>query len=176
MGNALTAAGKKVPKYLQTVAATGKTELPTDHATAAFAMSCFWTGEYELGNIDGVVQTEAGFLDGREVTLVEFDESQVSLESLAKQAAQVRCAQKVFTAEGEGVAGLAGGKLDRSYRPAPVADQKKQLANWTNLARVPGLNEMQKTKLNALAPRDMQQAMQWLSPRQRKVFAEVVKH
>ena len=36
----------------------------------AFAMFCFWTGEYTLGKIDGVVTTEAGFFEGREVSLM----------------------------------------------------------------------------------------------------------
>ena len=36
----------------------------------AFAQSCFWTGEMKLGQIEGVVRTEAGFIGRREVTLV----------------------------------------------------------------------------------------------------------
>ena len=29
------------------------------------AQGCFWVGEHEIGQIDGVVTTEAGFLDGQ---------------------------------------------------------------------------------------------------------------
>jgi hypothetical protein len=46
----------------------------------AFAQSCFWTGEMKLGQIEGVVRTEAGFIGGREVTLVEYASEQLALE------------------------------------------------------------------------------------------------
>ena len=59
---------------------------PTERV--AFAQYCFWTGEMKLGQIEGVVRTEAGFFKGREVTLVDHDPSRVSLEKLASQARQ----------------------------------------------------------------------------------------
>ena len=33
-------------------------------------MHCFWTGEMKLGQLKGVLETEAGFIGGHEVTLV----------------------------------------------------------------------------------------------------------
>ena len=167
MISALGAAKRPVPKYLQTVAASG---VETNHAKAAFSMSCFWTGEYELGKIDGVVSTEAGWLDGHEVTLVQYDKSLLTLSSLAKQAAEVRCANRVYTDEGKSLGRLPGGKLE-GYRPASDSDQNKQISRLTALHTVPGFNEMQKTKINSLAPRSTEQALQWLSPRQLKYLA-----
>ncbi len=159
-------AQRPVPKYLQSLRATSMP--PAKLGSAAFAMSCFWTGEYELGNIDGVVATEAGWLDDREVTLVRFDPQRVSLGSLAKQAAKVRCAEKIYTEDPQAIGRSAAGKLDGSYRIAAPSDQKRQLAQWPELAGVPDLNAMQLTKLNALAPRDRNAALEWLSPNQRK--------
>ena len=52
---------------------------------AAFGMYCFWTGEMNLGSIEGVVKTEAGFLDGREVTRVWYHNQALSLDELARQ-------------------------------------------------------------------------------------------
>ena len=52
-------------------------------ARVAFVQYCFWTGEMELGQIAGVLRTEAGYFQGREVTLMDYDPAQVSLESLA---------------------------------------------------------------------------------------------
>ncbi len=54
----------------------------------AFAQSCFWTGEMKLGQIEGVVRTEAGFFKGREVTLVEYAPERIALEALARQAGE----------------------------------------------------------------------------------------
>ena len=167
MISALKKHKRPVPNYLTTLVAVND---QSTHATAAFAMHCFWTGEYRLGGIDGVIATEAGWLDGREVTLVKYDKERLGIDSLARQAAQVRCAEKVYTQAGTSLAGLRGGKLDKSYRPASSSDQKKQISRWQGINEVPGLNQMQLTKINSAAPKSVKDAMQWLSPRQRKAF------
>ena len=154
---------RPVPKYLRTIQAVSN---QSKHDQVAFAMHCFWTGEYKLGGIDGVIATEAGWFDGREVTLVKYDKDRLSLDSLANKAAQVRCAEKVYTKDGRSVAGLSGGTLTSSYRTAPASDQKKQISRWAAVTQLPTLNAMQLTKINALAPKDMRSALEWLSPRQ----------
>lgn len=155
---------RPVPKYLQTLAADS-----SQQDMAAFAMSCFWTGEYQLGKIDGVVATEAGWLDNREVTLVRYDRKKLPLNALAKEAAKVRCAQKIYTRDSAKVGGLASGRLDSSYRAAKQSDQKRQLIRFEQLRGISTLNDMQLTKLNALAPIDLGLALEWLSPNQRSL-------
>lgn len=156
---------RDVPKYLSTAAVVAD---QSSHAQVAFAQHCFWTGEYNLGGIEGVITTEAGWLDGREVTLVRYDKNNLALASLARQASQVRCADKVYTAEGRSLAGLRGGTLDESYRTASASDQKRQISRWPAISQVPGINAMQLTKINSLAPKNTSLALQWLSPRQRE--------
>jgi len=77
--------------FAQEASAPGKVQTKR----VAFAQSCFWTGEMKLGQIEGVVRTEAGFFKGREVTLVEYAPGQVSLEDLAaaqdKRASLIPC-------------------------------------------------------------------------------------
>ncbi len=160
---ALDAAKRPTPKYLQSLVSS---TTPRTQSMAAFAMHCFWTGEYELGKIDGVTATEAGWLDGREVTLVRYDTSELSLESLARQAAKVRCADKMYTPNGKSIGQLAAGKLDKSYRTASASDQKRQLGNWSAWRKIPAINATQLTKLNAIGPRDQSAALAWLSPSQ----------
>lgn len=41
--------------------------------TATFSMYCFWTGEGTFGAIPGVIETEPGYQDGKEVVKVQFD-------------------------------------------------------------------------------------------------------
>lgn len=168
LAQALRAADRDVPQYLTTLVAS-----TDDHPyeKAAFAMSCFWTGEFQLGNIPGVVTTEAGWFDGREVTLVRYDLRQIALKELAKRAARVQCAHKIYTTDAQHDSRLAFGRLDQSYRPAAPSDQKKQLSRWPAFQRIPGINAVQLTKLNALVPINKPQAMQLLSPRQRDWFA-----
>ena len=133
-------------------------------------MACFWTGEYQLGKIEGVVATEAGWYDNREVTLVTYHKKLISLNDLVAQAASVRCAQRVYPLPGESVdRNRFDSKplhLDK-YRLAAFSDQKKQLENWPEIRRITTLTAMQATKINALAPDDRGKALQWLSPRQR---------
>lgn len=170
---ALKAAKRPVPNYLY----AASVELDTvKHKQAAFAMFCYWVGEYELGKIDGVVATEAGWLEGREVTLVRYHRDQLALLELARKAAEVKCARKVFApteAERREIADLTRltvGPLDDRYRTAKASDQKKQIESW-DLSGVSGLTPMQLTKINALAPDNLERALEWLSPRQRGEFA-----
>lgn len=57
--------------------------------------------------------------------------------------------------------------LGAGYRVAPTSDQMRQMSGYEELLELPGLTEMQKTKLNALIRSDREQAMTWLSPRPR---------
>ena len=84
MRRALDLSGKAVPKYLELL----EEELAAREAglqTATFSMYCFWTGEGVFGAIPGVIETEPGFQDGKEVVKVLFDPSVVSRADLEKQ-------------------------------------------------------------------------------------------
>ena len=81
MSEALQTVHKKVPPYLIGLAQEYDYENIDD---ATFGMYCFWTGEMNLGSIEGVVKTEAGFFDGREVTRVWYHNQTLSLDELAR--------------------------------------------------------------------------------------------
>ncbi|MBK7871223.1 MAG: thioredoxin family protein [Saprospiraceae bacterium] len=88
--------GEKAPNYLNLLCE----ELTAEAAgaqTATFSMYCFWTGEGQLGQLDGVVATEPGFMNGREVVQVKFNSNIISFEKLVKTGSQVQCADQVFT-------------------------------------------------------------------------------
>lgn len=53
--------------------------------TATFSMYCFWTGEGTFGNLPGVIETESGYQDGKEVVKVQFNPSVTSRAELEKQ-------------------------------------------------------------------------------------------
>ena len=166
MIEALEAVGRPVPSYLRAVAAEHDRE---NLRTAVFSMSCFWTGEYQLGSIGGVVTTEAGFYQGREVTLVVYHQEQLALDTLIEEAAARRCAKSVYIESGSMAAagGLKVKQFDRSgYRRAPASDQKRQLQRWLAVHDGLQLTPLQLTKLNALMPDNRKAAYGWLSPRQ----------
>ena len=70
MAQALQTQGRSVPGYLESL------RVHTEYSQvsqALFFQHCFWTGEMRLGSIPGVLKTEAGFYDRRDVTKVWYD-------------------------------------------------------------------------------------------------------
>ena len=124
--------------------------------TVAFAQSCFWAGEVALGQVTGVIATEAGWIDGKEVTLVRYRPDLVPLETLIAQAERAGVSDEIYRSP------------DDAYRRADEADQKRQISDSV-FSRIE-LSEMQRTKINAWATVDMQQALAWLTPAQLEQF------
>ncbi|MDX6766558.1 MAG: VPGUxxT family thioredoxin-like (seleno)protein, type 2 [Candidatus Methylacidiphilales bacterium] len=148
----------------------GKTEKATPdrgRERVAFAQACFWTGEMRLGQIEGVVRTEAGFFQGREVTLVEYQPDAISLGDLVREALARQCAESIFVASEsqkkaalEAAEGRSVGLLDASYLRAPESDQKKQIQGTSAEGRV--LTADQATKVNAFIRSDPARAAAYL--------------
>ncbi len=161
---ALHKAQRPVPAWLGLLASEQSPRLQQ----VALAMGCFWTGEMQIGQMDGVITTEAGFIGGREVTLVQYDPAVLSLAQLANAAGKVRCADALYV-PGAVVAGAraAGLKVEAlaGYRAAPASDQKKQLQG-TGAARL-NLGAAQATKVNAWIRAEPAKALQYLTPAQR---------
>ena len=138
----------------------------------AFAQYCFWTGEMQLGQIEGVVGTEAGYFHGREVTLVEYDPGRITLERLVQEAKHAGVADRLHLPAGSAQAGPAiagvtlGAPLDGNYRKAPASDQKKQLAG-TPYERLK-LTPEQATKVNAFVRVNAAKTLEWLTAAQRE--------
>ncbi|MEO8616310.1 MAG: VPGUxxT family thioredoxin-like (seleno)protein, type 2 [Luteolibacter sp.] len=109
----------------------------------AIAQYCFWEGEKTLGGMDGVLRTEAGYIQGREVTLVDYDPAKLPLAELTRKAQAAGVATHVFPSP-------------EGYRKAPEADQKRQLQG-TPYARM-NLTPEQATKVNAFVRTDPERA------------------
>ncbi|MFN0215785.1 MAG: VPGUxxT family thioredoxin-like (seleno)protein, type 2 [Saprospiraceae bacterium] len=96
MRRALDLTGLAAPRYLELL----EEELSARESglqTATFSMYCFWTGEGTFGAIPGVIETESGFQDGKEVVKVQFDPavtSRADLEKLTQPKSMTACAKK----------------------------------------------------------------------------------
>lgn len=164
---ALDQAKRPIPRYLSLLQAEHATELKS----AAFSMYCFWTGEMKLGQIEGVVTSEAGFIGAHEVTLLRYDPKTISLTKLIEAATKVDCANGVYLPSGD-FKSISNKRLPLAtlsgYRAAPASDQKKQLSG-TNVSHL-NLTPAQATKLNAWLHQHPQLAVKYLSPRQQAAF------
>jgi hypothetical protein len=163
----LTQAKRPVPVYLTLLAAEHSPKLKE----AVFAMYCFWTGEMALGQIDGVVTTEAGYMDGHEVTRVKYDPAVISLPQLIAAAEKVECANAISVPSAD----LSSAKTTRlkigtisGYRTAPVSDQKKQI--FGTAAENLSLSPAQATKVNAWIRIDAAKASSFLAPSQQALL------
>jgi len=165
----LKASKRQVPKYLETVAIENNTK---NHGVSAFAMHCFWAGEVNLGRIEGVVTTDAGWIENHEVARTVYNKEKITLRALARKARDAKSALKVYTPDNEanGLKDLSTGQLDGRYHKAKASDQKKNIEGWQALKEVPGLTKMQKTKINAFISAGRAKALDWLSPRQRQAL------
>ena len=132
---------------------------PATKTTSQLALSqaCFWTGERVIGAIDGVVSTEAGWLGGREVTLVEYQPDVVTPDAIIDVAKKRHCANTVHHP----------GDL-KGYRKAADSHQKHTL-NRSPLAKL-DLTPYQETKINAFIGSDVKKALSYLTPRQREML------
>ena len=150
MISALKAAKRPVPDYLQWVVE----DKPNKQAT--FSMACYWSGETCLGDIRGVTTTRAGWLNGREVVEVDFDENQISHSKLKKIAEERNCGDFVANA--------------KRARSAKASDQKYNLRH--SRFRYLPLTPSQATRVNSALGRG-QSPLRWLSPKQRELFKQI---
>ncbi len=79
MQQAIEEKGQKIPKYINLLAQ----ELSVKKAHKAYyKMSCFWSGEKELGKLTDVLNTESGFINYSEVVEVTYDPKELTKKEL----------------------------------------------------------------------------------------------
>jgi hypothetical protein len=167
----LKAAGKPLPAWISLHRRSG-----ARLERVAFAMGCFWTGEARLGRLAGVTRTRTGWLAGSEVVEVEFDPRRLKLERLVAEAERMSCAKSVTCRSDAQAARLrkAGKQVRRSDDPirSTPKDDKYQIRRGP-YRQLP-MTEAQATRVNALLGRE--QALAFLSPRQRELLALIKEH
>ena len=145
MSLALRQSGKALPAYLDLLVEELESNQSED---AYYEMYCFWSGEAHLGNQEGVVATEPGFMNGAEVVKVTFDDSKISKKKLDRYAEKAKC--KPVNNIGK-------------YRK----DKDPQYYLKRSPYKTIPLSPIQKTKINALLAAK-QDARHLLSPTQRE--------
>ncbi len=148
MCHALTQLHGTAPAYLSLLTEELNTE-QHGTATAVYSMYCFWAGEALFGRVNGVVKTTAGYQDGKETVVVEYDPLTITKKELDRLAEVKSCAA---TSQG-------------SFRPDATP---KYYLSHSIYQNVPML-EIQKCRVNS-ALAEGQSPDVFLSPRQLAVL------
>lgn len=141
---ALTAGHFGNPEYLKLLGEEMDSNKNIEEAT--YSMYCFWSGEAALGEIDGVIKTTPGFMNGREVVRVTYDSDKLNKRELDKTAFKASCKEEKK---------LSHFKVDKD----PQYYLKKSAYNYLPLLSI------QKTKINS-ALKKGEDPLVFLSPSQ----------
>jgi len=90
----ILASNNLIPEYLNILQQEYSAK---DLRETYLSMYCFWSGEKNLGKLDGVLSTQAGFMNGAEVVKVKYNADILEEENLISYAANKKCADGVFT-------------------------------------------------------------------------------
>ena len=96
MSTALQKSQNPLPEYLSILEREFKAE-QNGLEEATVSMYCFWTGEKKLAALPGVVETQPGFMGGKEVVQIKYDPAEIDYKSVLKFAEANDCASHVFT-------------------------------------------------------------------------------
>lgn len=146
MIKALKKSEKPIPTYVEVLGKEITASSPQLNE-AYYKMYCFWSGEGYLGNIDGVLSTKAGFMNG-EVVKVTYDKSIISAKELQKLAVNQ-------SMEFVPNSGFNHSSKDEDY-----------YLQHSEFKYIP-LTEVQRTKINS-ALINKEDAKKYLSPLQKK--------
>jgi len=148
INTAITESGNIVPPYLVLL----EKELLADIEEVFLSMYCFWTGEKEISAIPGVIGTQAGFMNGKEVVKVDYDINKTNTKKIRKAAAKKSCGDDLYTSN-------TGYRMD---------SESKYYLQHSALKHVP-MTALQATQVNrALALKE--DALMSLSPRQLDMY------
>ncbi len=176
MIQALDVKKQAVPKYLDLLRQEFSAELKGTE-TATLAMYCFWTGEKKLGKLEGVVETQPGFMGGREVVQVEYDPCVTDYETILSQAKKSSCASHVYANNteqqqlSEKIVGAQSTTKNSKFR---LDKEPKYYLSKTAYQYVP-MTQLQAVKVNSRIG-EGQSPNEYLSERQLALLDYIRKH
>lgn len=156
---ALESSAKSVDQYLQLLHQEMLATESNQAEEAYLSMYCFWTGEVEIADIQGVLATEAGFMHGKEVVKVTYNKQMISLDEIAEKAKNKGCADQVY----------ASVQKNSKVNVKPLSTYRKDHEDKYYLRKSPyktiPMTELQKTKINRAIAKGVDPTI-YLSPRQ----------
>ena len=166
INTALTKTNRLIPGYLSLL----ETELNAHTDELYLEMYCFWAGEKNIGSQPGVVYTEPGYSNGKEVVKVVFDQNLTSADKIVSSARKSGNADAIHEKLGHKT------KAGTDIKSLPLKnysidkDLHYYLKNsvYVNLPLTP----MQATKINSAIGSGTNPSI-YLSPLQLKMLEEI---
>lgn len=162
---ALQVNGKLIPEYVKLL----EEEFNSENEELILEMYCFWSGEKNIGNQNGIVYTEAGFSNGKEVVKVVYDKTSTDAENIIKNAKISGNADAIHTSEADMIS-LAK-KLNTTVKKPNGFRKDSEVHYYLHHSKYNKLEltPMQATKINS-ALGNCKNPEKYLSPRQLKLI------
>ena len=149
----LTAGFHGQPEYLKIAAAELEIGKMSQVSQAIYSMYCFWSGEAHLGQLDGVVATEPGFMNGKEVVRVTYNNDLIDEKTITSHAQKAQC------------------NLETKSSRFKVDKDPQYYLKQTNFKYL-ALTPLQKTRINS-AIKNGKNASTLLSPSQSEFLSKI---
>ena len=164
--NGILASNKLIPEYLELLQqACASRDLRETH----LAMYCFWSGEKNMGNLEGVIETQAGFMNGSEVVKIKYDASRLNEKELLAYASERKCADALYSNDQREISAAKKLKLKTKKKGKFSADTQPKYYIFNTAYKFLPMTGLQALKVNA-ALSNGTSPDEFLSPRQLEVL------
>jgi hypothetical protein len=164
----------EVPEYLRFLQKEFSSQ--AQQQEVYFSMYCFWTGEKTFGAIEGVTETEAGYMDGKEVVRVRYDATQIALSQLVNQGESAACADFVYLNDQKSELDVKGVKQSKLRKASNFRiDKETKYYLRHSIYRFVPMTSLQACRINSLIGQN-KSADQVLSDRQLQVLNYIKAH
>ena len=166
ISNGILTSNNLIPPYLALLhQASASKDLRETH----LAMYCFWSGEKNLGNLDGVIETQAGFMNGTEVVKIKYDANQLNEKELLAYASKRKCADALYSNDQREIYAAKNIKLKTEKKGKFRADTQPKYYIFKSDYKYLPMTSLQALKVNtALSNGNVPD--EYLSPRQLEVL------
>lgn len=162
LSKGILASNKLIPEYLNILQQEYSAK---DLRETHLSMYCFWSGEKNLGNLNGVLSTKAGFMNGAEVVKVKYDAGILKETNLMSYAANHKCADGVFSNDKRELSAAKKLNIRTQKKGKFRADKQPKYYTYNSDYKYIPMTSLQALKVNTALSNRLSPE-EYLSPRQ----------
>ncbi|MEM9547426.1 MAG: VPGUxxT family thioredoxin-like (seleno)protein, type 2 [Bacteroidota bacterium] len=171
IANGILASNQLIPNYLDLLQ---KEHSARDIRETHLSMYCFWSGEKNLGDLDGVVATKAGFMNGTEVVKVKYDANELKEKDLMTYAANKRCADAVYSDDQRELKAAKNLKIHTRGTGKFRSDNQPKYYTFNTVYKYLPMTSLQALRVNTALSKGISPD-EYLSPRQLQLMEDIRK-